>query len=116
MIALNLDRAPATRRPRYEVGQIVRHRRYGYRGVVVAVDRRCEASEDWYQSNNTQPPRRQAWYHVLVHETEHSTYAAEENLADLQPIEEVWHPWLPLFFDGFSAGRYVRNNEPWPVK
>ena len=108
-------RSSARREPRFEVGQVVRHRRYGYRGVIVALDRRCQASESWYQSNQTQPARGQAWYHVLVHETEHSTYAAEENLAELEPVEEVWHPWLTLFFEGFAEGRYVRNAEPWPV-
>ena len=115
MIALNLDRGTVRRLPRYEVGQIVKHRRYGYHGVVVALDRRCEASEAWYESNQTQPTRQQAWYHVLVHDTEHSTYAAEENLTVLEPAAEVWHPWLTLFFEGFSGGRYVRNDEPWPV-
>ena len=115
MIALNTDALRRSGRPQFAPGQVVRHQRYGYRGVVVALDDRCRADEAWYQSNQTQPTRRQAWYHLLVHETEHSTYAAEENLAALDPVEEVWHPWLPLFFEGFSKGRYVRNDEPWPV-
>ena len=115
MIALNRDATARPGQPRFRLGEIVSHRRYGYRGVVVAIDTRCRAAEDWYQSNPTQPPRGQPWYHVLVHETEHSTYAAEENLSLLEPVQEVWHPWLPMFFDGFNGGKYDRNDEPWPV-
>ncbi len=51
--------------PLYHPGQIVRHRRYGYRGVVVDSDLTCKADEAWYQSNQTQPDRNQPWYHVL---------------------------------------------------
>ena len=56
--------APSTRKPNFSVGQLVRHRRYGYRGVIVEVDTKCLAPDDWYGSNLTQPDRFQAWYHV----------------------------------------------------
>lgn len=50
----------------FEPGQLVRHRRYGYRGVVVDRDEFCEADDEWYSKNQTQPDRDQPWYHVLV--------------------------------------------------
>ena len=64
----------------FQVGQLVQHRRYGYRGVIAARDVRCEANEAWYFSNATTPDRGQAWYHVLVHGERHTTYVAQENL------------------------------------
>lgn len=101
-------------RPIFEPGELVQHRRYAYRGVVVDRDEFCLADEDWYRKNRTQPERDQPWYHVLVHGTATCTYAAAENLMsdlDGSPIE---HPLLPHFFVGFEEGAYVRNEEPWP--
>ena len=51
MIALNDSRESQ----RFEVGTLVQHRRYGYRGVVVAVDDVCRADEAWYQKNQHSP-------------------------------------------------------------
>lgn len=105
--------AIATKRPQYSPGQIVRHRRYAYRGVVVAVDQRCMADEDWYQSNATRPDRKQPWYHVLVDAALSTTYVAEENLLSDPAGKPIDHPLLEQFFDGYVEGRYVRNEEPW---
>ena len=98
---------------RFVPGELVRHRRYGYRGVVVAFDLACAASESWYRSNRSQPKRAQPWYHVLVDGAAHTTYAAEENLmADESPVE-IRHPLLEHFFSGFADGYYLRNDRPW---
>ena len=99
---------------RYIPGQLVRHRRYGYRGVVVSVDPECRADERWYKSNRTQPPREQPWYSVLVDGTEQVTYAAESNLTGDDSDLPVEHPLLQEFFNGFQEGAYLRNAKPWP--
>ena len=98
---------------RFEPGQLVRHRRYGYRGVVVHVDPNCKADDAWYHKNLTQPDRNQAWYHILVHASTSTTYAAEENLTDDDSVDPVSHPLIETFFTGFHEGRYTRNKEPW---
>lgn len=100
--------------PKFDVGQIVRHKRYGYRGVIVAVDGHCRATPEWYFSNKSQPDRAQPWYHVLVDGSATVTYPAESNLrADDDPTP-VDHPLLELFFHGYDDGRYLRNDTPWP--
>jgi heat shock protein HspQ len=97
---------------RFLPGDLVRHRRYGYRGVVVDLDLACSAPEEWYSSNKTQPDREQPWYHVLVDSSHQTTYAAEENLEpDPNPLS-ISHPLLPMFFEAFEDGRYVRNDRP----
>lgn len=102
------------RRPIFQPGQLVRHRRYKYRGVVVDVDSSCQADDQWYAKNQTQPDRDQPWYHVLVHGTATCTYAAAENLeADPSPAPII-HPLLTHFFSEFQDGAYIRNDEPWP--
>ncbi|MEM7146300.1 MAG: heat shock protein HspQ [Verrucomicrobiota bacterium] len=99
----------------FGVGQVVRHRRYGYRGVVVALTGCFEGSEEWYRKNQTQPPKDQAWYHVLVDGSPSVTYAAESSLEADDLGEGVSHPLLEMFFSGFEGGRYVRNEVPWEL-
>ncbi len=94
-------------------GQLVRHRRYDYRGVVVAVDLTCQAQDDWYFANNTQPDRYQPWYHVLVDDTEQVTYPAQSSLQADDSGKPIVHPLLAAFFSAFTDGKYLRNDQPW---
>ena len=97
----------------FQAGEIIRHRRYGYRGVIVAVDSRCQADAEWYLSNRTQPDQNQPWYHVLVDGAATATYAAQCNLESDPGCEPVDHPLVEQFFDGYSGGRYRRNETEW---
>ncbi len=99
--------------PNFAPGQLVRHVRYGYRAVVVAIDPYCRAGEAWYQSNQTQPTRNQPWYHLLVHRTDTTTYAAQHNLTPDPDNDPIEHPLLEMFFDRFSDGSYERNKRAW---
>lgn len=100
--------------PRFTPGQLVVHKHYGYRGVIVDFDRTCQASATWYATKQTQPDRNQPWYHVLVDGTGHTTYAAESNLQPDTSGECIVHPWVNEFFDGFDGQGYLRNGRPWP--
>ena len=115
MIAINNPTPDSVEEsPVFEPGQLVRHRRYGYRGVVVDRDDSCQAGDDWYYKNQTQPSRDQAWYHVLVDGSSTCTYAAAESLVADDSGLPIEHPLLPYFFKDFTADRYIRNDEPWP--
>ena len=113
MINLDESYAPDSEPPRFEPGDLVQHKTYGYRGVVVSRDPFCHASEEWYQSNKTQPAKDQPWYHVLVHHAAHVTYSAQSNLLPDKTAEPVKHPMTNLFFSRFEKGRYLRNKVPW---
>ena len=95
-------------------GQLVRHRRYGYRGVVVDADDERQADDEWYESNQTQPPRDQPWYRVLKDGSDKITYVAQTNLSPEPSGRQVEHPLVAYFFDGFEDGAYQRNDRPWP--
>lgn len=95
---------------KFDVGQVVRHLRYGYRGVVCECDARCEASDAWYRKNQTQPDQAQPWYHVLVHGAEQTTYVAESNLSPDSSGDPVEHPLLDQIFKHYHGGRYHREN------
>ncbi len=92
---------------RFEIGQVIRHRRYEYRGVIVGRDIRCLASDEWFNANRTQPNRGQPWYHVLVHKGR-ETYVAQENLEHDASDQEIDHPHARIIFGAFKNGRYYR--------
>ncbi len=94
---------------RFCVGQLIHHRLFEYRGVVVDVDPTFQGTEEWYEAvARSRPPRDQPWYHVLVHGAEHATYVAERNLEPAAGVEAIEHPMLATYFDTFRDGRYHR--------
>ena len=95
---------------KFKEGDLVHHKRYDYRGVIVGFDPVCMADDAWYQKNMTQPSRDQAWYHVLVDGAGHTTYVAEENLEADQVKQPVTHPLLKQFFTSFHEGRYYKES------
>ena len=95
---------------KFSVGELVHHRLFDYRGVIVDVDRNFQATEEWYETvAKSRPPKNRPWYHVLVHGGKHSTYVAEQNLETDDIVEPINHPMLEHFFSEFVNGRYVRN-------
>lgn len=95
--------------PNFSIGQIVHHRKYDYRGVIVDVDPVFSGTQEWYdQMAVSRPPKDRPWYHVLVDGAEHSTYVAERHLEPDPSGHQVSHPALGRFFDRFERGRYFR--------
>jgi heat shock protein HspQ len=94
---------------KYQPGQIIYHRGQGYRGVVYDVDPSCQATDEWYKSNKTQPARNQPWYHVLVDNEEHTTYVAEENIATDVRTDPINHPLIEQYFIDYADGQYRRG-------
>ena len=98
------------RTARFQVGQLIYHKLFGYRGVIVDVDATFQGSEAWYDAMaRSRPPKDRPWYHVLVHEAEHMTYVAERNLEPDESGEPVVHPILDHYFDEMRGGLYVRD-------
>jgi len=94
----------------FMIGQLVDHRLFGYRGVIVDVDATFQQSDEWYDSvARSRPPKDQPWYHVLVHDSDQTTYVAERNLEPSTTDEPIRHPLLSEFFDRFRNGRYERS-------
>jgi len=97
-------------RVKFSVGDLIHHRLFDYRGVIVDVDRKCRATDEWYEHvAKSRPPKNKPWYHVLVHGSAHSTYVAEQNLEPDDSSEPIDHPLLERFFSKLENGRYSRN-------
>jgi heat shock protein HspQ len=102
--------APLQTRARFAIGDVVRHRRFGFRGVVFDIDPVFANSEEWYEAipKDMRPRRDQPFYHLLA-ENEDSSYVAyvsQQNLlgdSDGGPID---HPSVPQIFEDFADGRY----------
>ena len=114
MINLNDSYAGLSPRYKFVIGEVIEHKKYHYRGLIVEIDKHCKAAEDWYQSNQTQPNKDQPWYHVLVDGNHNITYVAESNLENDKLGDPVVHPMLNLFFYGIDEdnNRYLRNKVP----
>ena len=101
--------APRSTRACFSIGDIVRHKFYGFRGVVFDIDPVFANSEEWYQSIpiDVRPQRDQPYYHLLA-ENDESGYIAYVSQQNLQTDIEgpVDHPALPQLFDAFDGGRY----------
>ncbi len=92
---------------RFAVGELVQHKLFEYRGVVVDVDPRFMLSDDWYDKvARSRPPKHKPWYHVLVHNAAHRTYVAEGNLEIDTSEEPILHPLVDLKFNEFKNGHY----------
>lgn len=98
----------------FKPGYIVRHRKYGYRGLVVDIDLSCKASDDWYYTSAIQPNRYQPWVHILVDGTDQVTYVGESEIIPDKSAAQFSHPLLAYFFTT-TKGKYVRNDNPWPA-
>ena len=95
---------------RFNVGQLIHHKMFDYRGVIVGVDARFSLSDDWYeQIARSRPPKDAPWYHVLVHGAEHTTYVAERNLEPDESREPVEHPLVAALLGEFENGRYLHR-------
>jgi heat shock protein HspQ len=90
------------------VGDVIRHRLFDYRGLVVDVDAEFSLTDEWYETvARTRPPKDEPWYHVLVHGSTHVTYVAERNLETDNSGAPIFHPLVEEYFSGREDGRYI---------
>lgn len=97
-------------RAKYNLGEVVRHRKHPFRGVVFDVDAIFSNTDDWYDAlpEENRPAKNQPFYHLLA-ENEQSYYVAyvsEQNLIPDSAGGPVDHPDVPDLFGDFEDGRY----------
>ena len=94
----------------------VRHRIYGFRGVVFAVDPKFDNTEDWYDSipEEVRPKKDQPFYHLFAETLEKAPYIAyvsEQNLEADQNPEPIDHPAIEGHFDVQDDGLFIVRNK-----
>lgn len=92
---------------KFHVGQLIQHRLFEYRGVIIDVDPHFLGTESWYQKvAQSRPPKDSPWYHVLVDGQVHQTYVAERNLEADNSLSPITHPDLTDYFSGLGNNGY----------
>jgi heat shock protein HspQ len=94
----------------YAIGQVVKHRHFGFRGVVFDVDPLFDHSEEWWLSipEDLRPRKDQPYYHLLA-ENEQTTYVAYVSQQNLEPDESgrpIRHPQVSELFGAQKGGFY----------
>ena len=101
--------------PLFNIGDIVKHRIYPFRGVIVDVDPEFSNTEEWYQSipAEIRPSRKQPYYHLMAENTEtfYTAYVSQQNLIDDGKNGPLEHPDLDEIFNGMDKGKYLLKNE-----
>ena len=95
---------------KYHLGQVLRHRKHPFRGVVFDVDATFSSTEVWYMAipEDSRPRRDQPFYHLLAENDEgaYMAYVSEQNLVPDTSGQPVHHPDLPDLFRSFEDGHY----------
>ena len=97
-------------RARFGIGDVVRHKLFGFRGVIFDVDPIFSQTEEWYHAipEPLRPPRDQPFYHLLAdsEESAHVAYVSQQNLLADDSGEPIDHPAILAMFDREAGGRY----------
>jgi heat shock protein HspQ len=98
---------PVADQARFSVGQIVRHKLFGYRGVIFEIDPYFMLSEEWYQQvAKSHPPKDEPWYHVMVDNAMHTTYVAQQNMGPSDSTQPIDHPQIDELLGNYQDGHY----------
>ena len=112
---MNSSKIKVHKDPLFNIGDIVKHRIYPFRGVIVDVDPEFSNTEEWYQSipAEIRPSRDQPYYHLMAENTEtfYTAYVSQQNLVDDGDNGPLEHPDLDEIFSGMEKGKYHLRNE-----
>ena len=96
---------------KYHLGQVLRHRKHPFRGVVFDIDAIFSNTDEWYENipEETRPSKDQPFYHLLAENAEsyYVAYVSEQNLVPDETGEPVEHPDVGDLFGEFEDGSYA---------
>lgn len=101
------------RTAKFQLGQVVRHRIFSFRGVIFDVDPTFSNTEEWWEAipEDIRPRRDQPFYHLFAEndETEYIAYVSEQNLLPDDTGEPVRHPQVSDMFDRRDGAYCARH-------
>jgi heat shock protein HspQ len=99
-----------TRSAKFDIGQVVKHRVYPFRGVIFDVDPTFANTEEWWRSipAEIRPTKDQPFYHLYAEnaDSQYIAYVSEQNLLPDESGEPVRHPQVGEAFERTADGRY----------
>jgi heat shock protein HspQ len=98
------------RRAKYNIGDVVHHRVFPFRGVIFDVDATFSNTEEWWNAipEEIRPRKDQPFYHLLAEneeDGEYIAYVSEQNLRPDNSGEPVRHSQVEDFFVSFDPER-----------
>ncbi len=95
---------------KFQIGQVVRHRLFPFRGVIFDVDPEFANTDEWWNSipEEIRPNKDQPFYHLLAEndETEYVAYVSEQNLVPDESGTPLRHPQIAQVFEQANHGLY----------
>ena len=99
---------------KFQIGSIVKHKYFDFRGVIFDVDPEFNNTEEWYQSIPLQvrPRKDQPFYHLLAENDEitYEAYVSEQNLLVDDSDEPIKHPLIEEIFSGKKGSSYFKTS------
>ncbi|MBV1707740.1 MAG: heat shock protein HspQ [Hyphomicrobiales bacterium] len=99
------------RTAKFGIGEVVRHRKYPFRGIIFDVDPVFSNSEEWWLAipEGVRPRKDQPFYHLFAEnaETEYVAYVSEQNLLPDHTGEPLRHAQVDELFIRNADGTYV---------
>lgn len=99
------------RNAKFGIGQIVKHRKYAFRGVVYDVDPVFSNTEEWWEAipEDIRPRKDQPFYHLYAEndETEYVAYVSEQNLLEDTSGDPIRHQQVDEMFVRAGDGGYL---------
>ncbi len=95
---------------KFNIGQVVKHRVYPFRGVIYDVDPEFDNTEEWWLAipEDIRPAKNQPYYHLLAENDEmtYEAYVSEQNLLIDGTGLPVSHPEVEIRFGELRNGYY----------
>lgn len=106
---------PPVAHARFNLGDVVRHRVFDFRGVIFDIDPVFANTDEWYEAipEDVRPRKDQPFYHLLAENAESSyvAYVSQQNLVADDSDEPVDHPAISGLFEELGGGRYQLKRE-----
>ena len=100
-----------SRTAKFQIGRVVRHRVFPFRGVIFDIDPVFDHTEEWWLAipEEVRPRKDQPFYHLLAENDSnyYTAYVSEQNLLVDDSGEPVGHPEVEEMFGDLSDGIYA---------
>lgn len=101
------------RSAKFGIGDVVKHRKYPFRGVIYDIDPVFANTEEWWLSipEEVRPAKDQPFYHLYAEnsDTEYQAYVSEQNLEPDETGAPLRNPQIAEVFVRSDAGRYIKR-------
>lgn len=96
---------------KFTIGQVVRHRKHPFRGVIFDIDPEFSNTDEWWDSipEEQRPAKEQPYYHLLAENdtSYYVAYVSEQNLLTDDSGDPVEHPEVEAMFGELHGNKYT---------